>query len=63
MHEMVLVDKNVRKMISDKADISEIHDYVKKHQDFHSLFEETLKLVEMGVTTVEELLKISYYER
>lgn len=63
VHEMVLVDKNVRKMISDKADISEIHDYVKKHQDFHSLFEETLKLVEMGVTTVEELLKISYYER
>lgn len=63
VHEMILIDKHVRKMISDKVDINEIFDYVKTHQNFTSLFDETLKLVEEGKTTMEELLKISYYER
>ncbi|WP_270526077.1 GspE/PulE family protein [Longibaculum muris] len=63
VHEMVLIDKRIKKMISDKADIDDIYDYVKTNQDYSSLFEETLKLVEDGKTTVEELLKISYYER
>lgn len=63
VHEMVVVDKNVRKMISDQSDMSDIRNYVKKYQNYHSLFDETLKLVEEGVTTVEELLKISFYDR
>lgn len=63
VHEMILIDKEIRKMISDRKDISEIYDYVRNHQDYSSLFDETLKLVESGYTTVEELLKISYYER
>lgn len=63
VHEMILIDRHVRKMISDKVDINEIFDYVKTHQNFTSLFDETLKLVEEGKTTMEELLKISYYER
>lgn len=63
VHEMILIDKRIRRMISDKNDISDIFDYVKVNQNYHSLFEETLKLVEEGKTTVNELLKISYYER
>ena len=50
-------------MISEKVDISDISDYVRQHQNYRSLFDETLKLVEDGKTTVSELLKISYYER
>lgn len=63
VHEMILIDKVMRRMISDRTDIGDIFEYVKKHQNYHSLFEETLKLVEEGKTTVEELLKISFYER
>lgn len=63
VHEMILIDKNIRKMISEKRDIHEIYEYVKENQNYTSLFEETLKLVEDGKTSIEELLKISYYER
>lgn len=63
VHEMVVVDKMVRKMISERAEIDEIRKYVEENQNYHSLFEETQKLVEDGTTTVEELLKISFYER
>jgi type IV pilus assembly protein PilB len=63
VHEMVLIDKKIKKMITEHADIDDIYDYVKINQDYSSLFQETLKLVEEGQTTIEELLKISYYER
>jgi type IV pilus assembly protein PilB len=63
IHEMILIDRNVRKMITENKDINEIGQYIKKNQNYCSLFDETLSLVEQGVTTVEELLKISYYER
>lgn len=63
VHEMVLIDKKIKKMITDRADIDDIYEYVKLNQDYSSLFQETLRLVEEGKTTIEELLKISYYER
>ena len=63
VHEMVLIDKKIKKMITDRADINDIYEYVKLNQEYSSLFQETLRLVEEGKTTIEELLKISYYER
>ena len=63
IHEMIIIDKTVRRMIAEKRDIQDIFDYIKENQNYSSLFEETLKLVEEGKTTVDELLKISYYER
>jgi type IV pilus assembly protein PilB len=63
VHEMILIDKEVRKMISDKVDINDIFEYIRTHQNYRSLFDETLQLVEEGKTTVDELLKISYYGR
>ncbi len=63
VHEMVLIDKRIKKMISDRAQVDEISEYVKKYQDYSSLFQETLQLVEQGKTTVQELLKISYYDK
>lgn len=63
IHEMIIIDKTVKRMIAEKRDIQDIFDYIKENQNYSSLFEETLKLVEEGKTTVDELLKISYYER
>lgn len=63
VHEMVVIDNQMKQMISQHQDITTIYEYVKTHQNYQSLFEETLKLVETGQTTIEELLKISYYER
>ncbi len=63
VHEMIYVDKNIKKMITEKRDIQDIYDYVLRNQDYSSLFDETLRLVEEGKTSVEELLKISFYER
>ena len=63
IHEMIIIDKTVRRMIAENRDIQDIFDYIKENQNYSSLFEETLKLVEEGKTTVDELLKISYYER
>ena len=63
VHEMILIDRNIKKMISEHREIDDIYDYVKKNQNFTSLFDESLSLVEEGKTTVEELLKISFYER
>ena len=63
IHEMIIIDKTVRRMIAEKRDIQDIFDYIKENQNYSSLFEETLKLVEEGKTTVDELLKISYYEK
>lgn len=63
VHEMILIDKKIKKMITDGSDIDDIYEYVLESQDYTSLFHETLKLVEEGKTTVEELLKISFYER
>ena len=63
IHEMIVIDKNVKRMISDRKDVDEIFNYIKSHQSYSSLFDETVKLVEDGVTTMEELIKVSYYER
>ncbi|MEG0592630.1 MAG: ATPase, T2SS/T4P/T4SS family [Coprobacillus sp.] len=63
VHEMIIIDRVVKKMISDHKDIQEIEEYIKKSQNFSTLFDETLALVEDGKTTIEELLKISFYER
>lgn len=63
VHEMIIIDRVVKKMISNHNDIQEIEDYIKKSQNFSTLFDETLALVEDGKTTIDELLKISFYER
>ncbi|MEG0277213.1 MAG: ATPase, T2SS/T4P/T4SS family [Coprobacillus sp.] len=63
VHEMILIDKVLKRMISEHKDIQDIEEYIKKTQKFSTLFDETLDLVVEGKTTIEELLKISFYER
>ncbi len=61
VHELVTIDRNIRRMISRGADMEEIEEYARKEQGMHSLKEKGVELVKQGVTTPEELLKIAYY--
>jgi type IV pilus assembly protein PilB len=62
IHEILSVDKTVRSMITKGATVEEIKEYAIKQQGMQTLKESTLELVKEGVTTVEELLRVSYYE-
>lgn len=63
IHEIISIDNEIRKMITNQASSDKILDYIKENQDYTSLFEETFKLVKDGITSIDELVKISYYER
>lgn len=61
VHEIVTIDRNIRRMISRGAEIEEIEAYAREQQGMRSLKEKGLELVKQGVTTPEELLRIAYY--
>ncbi|MDD3049150.1 MAG: GspE/PulE family protein [Bacilli bacterium] len=61
IHEIIVIDKEVRRMISEKVSTDEIYEYVKKAQNVVSLEDAAVKLVEEGKTTIEELYKITCY--
>lgn len=60
IHEIFVVDKEVVKMISLKVPIEQIYDYAVKKQHMHTLNSSITELVEEGITTIGELIKISY---
>ncbi|MEG1537174.1 MAG: GspE/PulE family protein [Clostridiales bacterium] len=62
VHEIVLIDREMRNMISGRATMDQLFDYVVKIQGMSTLRQEATKLVLAGVTTTEELLKTAYYE-
>jgi type IV pilus assembly protein PilB len=62
IHEILMVDKNVRSLITNGASVEEIKQYAIENQGMMTLKQSALELVETGVTTVDELLKVSYYE-
>ena len=49
-------------MIADGATVDEMTVAARKSQGMRSLRESAVALVQRGVTTPEELLKITYYE-
>ena len=61
VHEIVAVDRSIRRMISRGAETEEIEAYAREQQGMRSLKEKGLELVKQGVTTPEELLRIAYY--
>lgn len=61
VHEIVAVDRSIRRMISRGAEAEEIEAYAREHQGMKRLREKGLELVREGVTTPEELLRIAYY--
>lgn len=62
IHELVVIDKQMRRMIVSGATQEEMTAYARKTQNMRSLRQSAVQLVRDGVTTPEELLKITYYE-
>jgi type IV pilus assembly protein PilB len=62
IHEILSVDKPVRAMITRNAAVEEIKDYAIREQGMSTLKQSALELVKEGVTTVDELLKVAYYD-
>lgn len=62
IHEILTVNKDVRKMITSGATVDDIKEYAINNMGMDTLKNSALELVEQGVTTVQELIKVSYYE-
>lgn len=61
VHEIIQIDKEVRRMITNKEDIDVIYAYMKKEQNVSTLKDSAVALVKEGITTIEELYKITCY--
>lgn len=61
IHEVVAVDRAIRRMISDKMPIDDIYAYARETQKFTNLIEEAKELVLSGITTTGELTRLTYY--
>ena len=57
-----MIDKNVREKITKGASVEEIKEYAITYQGMSTLKQSALDLVANGTTTVDELLRVSYYE-
>lgn len=61
IHEIIEVDSNVRRMISNKEDIDDIMKYLVEEQNVETLRDQALTLVKEGKTTIDEYNKIIAY--
>ena len=61
IHEIIEVDSNVRRMISNKEDIDDIMKYLVEEQNVETLRDQALALVKEGITTIDEYNKIIAY--
>lgn len=62
IHEIMSIDKEVRKMIMEDAAVEDIKEYAVNHQGMRTLKQCALHYLSMGITTVEEVMKVAYYE-
>lgn len=61
IHEIFRVDREVRRMITQGANMEDIEEYAIRSQGMRRLKDSALRLVKRGVTSVDEMLKIAYY--
>ncbi|MBC2871460.1 GspE/PulE family protein [Bittarella massiliensis (ex Durand et al. 2017)] len=61
IHEVAVVDRQIRRMISAGAAMDDITQYARESQGMRTLRDSALQLVKNGVTTVDEFLKVTYY--
>lgn len=61
IHEIVSVDKTLKRMIAKSADADEMEEYVRREQGMKTLFQSAVELVAKGVTTPDEVLRVAYY--
>lgn len=62
IHEVLYIDKKLREMIATGTGLEEIKEYALKEQGMRTLKESAARLVQLGVTTMDELFKVAYYE-
>jgi len=62
IHEVLVVDKDMRKMVAGGATAEEMKKYAIENQGMVTLKQACIKLVEQGITTMEELERVAYYD-
>lgn len=62
IHEILFVDKTIRRMIAENKTSEQIREYAVSSQKMTTLKESGIRLVLNGVTSVEELLRAAAYE-
>lgn len=62
VHEIMMVDKGMRKLISENASVEEIKDYAMKNQGMKTLKQNAIMYLKSGVTTMEEVVRVAFYE-
>lgn len=58
VHEILVADREIRRMIVEQKSSDEIFAYAKEKQNMTTLREGVVDLVERGITTVEELMRV-----
>ncbi len=61
IHEIVNIDKNLKRMIARSAEAEQMEEYARNEQGMKSLYESAVELVAKGVTTPDEVLRVAYY--
>ncbi len=62
IHEMLEIDKPMRELISRGASTEEMKTYAIEKQHMKTLKTAGIELMEQGITTLEELRRVAYYE-
>lgn len=62
IHEILMIDKQLRKMITSEASVEDMKAYAVKEQNMQTLKQAGISMVEQGITTLDELRKVAYYE-
>jgi len=61
IHEILAIDSKIRNMISSSSSIEDIYEYVRVNNLMKGLRESLMKLVRERKTSLEELLKLTYF--
>ena len=62
IHEILVVDKAIRKLISNHATTEEIKEYAIANQGMKTLKESCIEMMEKGITTMEEFKRVAFHD-
>ncbi len=62
IHEVLVVDKAIRKMITSGAEAEDMKAFAVENQNMQTLKQAAISLVEQGITSFEELERVAYYD-
>jgi type IV pilus assembly protein PilB len=62
IHEILVVDKAIRKLISNHATTEEIKEYAIANQGMKTLKESCIEMMERGITTMEEFKRVAFHD-